>query len=207
MVKQLNEGLVKHNTYVCPTLLVLKRNYYIEEMFKEPHLDYLIPIMPYHRYFKYMQNPFGRYIGLRQMKKYYPVISFTGEEKKQRDEGFQKILEFTKLLSENGVKIIIGTDAINPSIVPGFSVHQELKLFVETGISPLDALRYATSIPTELLNKTNMGVIKPNAYANLLLIDGNPIEDIEELSKIKSIILKGKLFNRKELAEKINSYE
>lgn len=203
-VKQLIEDLVKNNVYICPTLLVIKRGYLVNEMFEEPNLGYMIPIMPYHKYFRYMQTFIGRLFGLKYMRKYGHINILSKEETKIAKESFQKMNEFIKILSENQVKIITGTDTPNPSIVPGFSLHEEMKLLVEAGLSSLQVLESTTSVPSQSLGKNDIGVIKPNAYANLVLINGNPIKDIKEISQIESVMLKGKLFKKEELAEKVD---
>ncbi len=203
-IKQLIEDLVKNDVYICPTLLVLKRSYFVNEMFEEPNLNYMIPIMPYHKYFKYMQSFIGKLFGLKYMKKYGHINILNKEETKIAKEAFQKMKEFIKILSENQVKIIAGSDSPNPSIVPGFSLHEELKLLIEAGLSPLQALESTTSVAAQALGKNDIGVIKPDAYANLLLINGNPIKNIEEINQIKAVILKGKLFKKEDLAEKVD---
>jgi imidazolonepropionase-like amidohydrolase len=193
--------LAENNTYVCPTLLALQRLYHPEDMLDERHLEYMIPIMPYHRYLKRMRNPVARFFLPKYVKEYMPLMTVSKEEKRIVADAFQKMREFTNLLQKSGVKIIAGTDTPNPSIVPGFSLHQELTSLAKTGIPPQQVLASATSTAAAALGRDDIGVIQPHAYANLLLLDGNPIENIEEIDRIEYVILKGKTFSREELTK------
>ena len=70
-------------------------------------------------------------------------------------------------------------------------------------MKPLQALKSATSTAAEVLGK-NLGIIEQGALANLLLISGNPIEDIGDLGKIEAVILEGKILERNELVKRID---
>ncbi|GEM_PF-1498115 len=200
-VKELIQILVERGTYVCPTLLVLRRSVYVEEGLKDPNIDYMEKVMPYQKYFKYMRNPLSRLLFSKRFKKFMPFM-LTKEDRELARKGFEKISEFVGMLAKAGVKIIAGTDSPNPFIVPGFSLHQELELLVQAGLKPLQALKSATSTAAEALGK-NLGVIEQGALANLLLIDGNPIKHVRDLEKIEDIILEGKVLERDELANRI----
>jgi len=79
-----------------------------------------------------------------------------------------------------GVALLPGTDADNPYLVPGFSLHDELALLVRAGVSPFDPLRSATENPVRFLNATDrFGSIEPERTADLVLLDANPLQDIE----------------------------
>jgi len=203
-VKRLIESLVKNDVSICPTLLVLKRLYIPEEIFREPNLNYMIPIMPYHRYFKYMQNPMGRFFGLKYLKKYTTFLVVDKKDEEIYKKAIQKMIEFIKIIYKNGVRIIAGTDTPNPSIIPGFSLHQEMKLLYEVGIKPLDVLSSGTFVASEVLGNRDLGRIEVGALANLLIINGNPSEDINDIENIEYVILKGKVFKREELFNRIN---
>ena len=104
----------------------------------------------------------------------------------------------TALMNRAGVPLLAGTDMsfIHP---PGFSLHDELALLVESGISPLDALRAATVNPARLLRFQDSGVIAPKFRADLVLLDANPLEDIRNTQRIQAVFLRGKYLDRKSL--------
>lgn len=106
------------------------------------------------------------------------------------------------VLGAEGVPILAGTDLGGPFIYPGFSLHDELALLVEVGLTPLDALRAATLNPARYLAMTDsLGTIAPGQLADLVLLDGNPLEDIRNTERIRAVITRGRLFNRAALDE------
>lgn len=105
-------------------------------------------------------------------------------------------------LANKGVKIIAGTDYPNPYCFPGFSLHDELELMVDGGMSKLQALQAATVNPAIFQKKeAAFGTITPGKTASLVLLNANPLEDINNTRKISSVILRGKVYNRTELDE------
>jgi imidazolonepropionase-like amidohydrolase len=90
-----------------------------------------------------------------------------------------------------GVPILAGTDAnavgVPAAISHGASLHHELELLVDAGLSPLDALRAATSRPAHYFGLADRGVIEPGRRADLVLIDGNPLRDITATRSVRRI--------------------
>jgi len=97
----------------------------------------------------------------------------------------------TAKLAAAGVPILAGSDAPNPGTTAGASLHQELSYLVEAGLSPSAALAAATYLPTEYFSLTDRGTITVDARADLLLLDTNPLENIEATRTIASIIKNG----------------
>lgn len=96
-----------------------------------------------------------------------------------------------------GVPLLAGTDAMNPFCFPGFSLHDELALLVESGLTPLAALQAATIRPAEFLGRTeDLGLIAPGKRADLVLLSADPLADIHNTTKIQAVWLHGKLFDR-----------
>lgn len=87
-------------------------------------------------------------------------------------------LESVRLLHEAGVPVLAGTDAMNPGTTYGASLHRELELLVEAGLSPAEALAAATSATAELFGLTDRGFIREGLRADLLLVEGDPVTDI-----------------------------
>ncbi len=99
-------------------------------------------------------------------------------------------------LKEKGVPLLAGTDVPNPGTAMGASLHHELELLVLAGLTPLEALRAATSVPAEKLGLTDRGRIKPGYYADLVLVEGNPAEDIRATRKIVMVWKEGMKIDR-----------
>ena len=108
---------------------------------------------------------------------------------------FQKV---TGMMHQAGVTLLAGTDlsVLHP---PGFSLHDELALLVETGLTPTEALRTATINPARLFPGAEVGTIEAGKRADFVLLDGNPLSDIRNTQRIRAVILRGKLLDRKAL--------
>jgi hypothetical protein len=101
-----------------------------------------------------------------------------------------------------GVHIMAGTDMPNPYVIPGFSLHQELDLLVQAGMTTIDALRTATLNPALFLGKQNeFGTVEKGKISDLLLLDQNPLTNISNTRKINAVILNGKVLRRNDLDE------
>lgn len=107
-------------------------------------------------------------------------------------------------LKENGVPLLAGTDVPNPGTAMGASLHHELELLVLAGLKPLEALRAATSVPAEKFGLTNRGKIKPGYYADLVLVEGNPAEDIKATRKIVMVWKEGMKIDREKYKETVS---
>jgi hypothetical protein len=103
-------------------------------------------------------------------------------------------------MNKKGVKLLAGTDFPNAYVFPGFSLHDELSLMVKGGISELDALRAATLNAAKFMNRENdFGSVAVGKLASLVLLNKNPLENIENTKSIETVILRGKVFDKKEL--------
>ncbi|MFI9384598.1 amidohydrolase family protein [Kutzneria sp. NPDC052558] len=101
---------------------------------------------------------------------------------------FQHSLHLVRELHRAGVALLAGTD----TFVPGHSLHDELALLVRAGLSPLDALRAATSDPARFLGATDrFGAVAPGQAADLLLLAANPLDDIAHTRAIRAVIVGG----------------
>lgn len=104
----------------------------------------------------------------------------------------------TRLMHEAGVPILAGTDVGNPFLIPGLSLHEELTLLVEeAGLAPLDALQAATIEPARTFGLTDsLGLVAPGQLADLVLLEGNPLEDIHATTSIAGVVLDGRYLDR-----------
>jgi 8-hydroxy-5-deazaflavin:NADPH oxidoreductase len=97
-----------------------------------------------------------------------------------------------------GVRILAGTDAGDDAyIFAGSSLHDELELLVEAGLTPLQALQTATLNPARFLGRTtDLGTVTAGKLADLVLLDANPLEDIRNTRRIRAVVLNGRYLDR-----------
>jgi ketosteroid isomerase-like protein len=99
-----------------------------------------------------------------------------------------------------GVPLLAGTDTGNPFCFPGFSLHDELALLVESGLTPLAALQAATRNAAMFMGATDRyGSVSKGKIADLVLLDADPLQDIHNTSKISEVFLHGREFDRASL--------
>ena len=104
------------------------------------------------------------------------------------------------LMFRAGVPLLAGTDAMNPFCFPDFSLHDELALLVESGLTPLAALQPATLHPAEFLGRTGeQSLIAPGKRADLVLLSADPLADINNTMQIQAAWLHGKYLDRASL--------
>jgi imidazolonepropionase-like amidohydrolase len=104
-------------------------------------------------------------------------------------------------MNQAGVKLLAGTDSGSvPFVLQAFSLHDELRLLVESGLSPMEALRAATANAAECAGRREtLGTIETGKIADLVLLEGNPLSSIASTMKIDSVFFNGKYFSRADL--------
>lgn len=95
-----------------------------------------------------------------------------------------------------GVPLLAGTDAPNPGTAHGASIHRELELFVAAGLTPVEALAAATSVPARSFGLTDRGRIARGLHADLVLVDGDPTVDITATRAIVGVWRRGTRVDR-----------
>jgi imidazolonepropionase-like amidohydrolase len=99
-------------------------------------------------------------------------------------------------LADMGVRVLTGTDSPVPGQTYGASVHGEMSLLVSAGLTPAQALTAATAAPAESFRLTDRGFIRPGLRADLVLVDGDPTQDIHATRRIVAIWKRGVRINR-----------
>ena len=101
-------------------------------------------------------------------------------------------LDLVNIMNQEGVKIIAGTDTPIGYLTPGYSLHKELELLFEAGMTAREVLRSATITPAEFLNmEKQMGTIVKDKLADLVILNSNPLESISNTQDIHMVISKG----------------
>lgn len=101
-----------------------------------------------------------------------------------------------RALVEAKAKFIAGTDASVMPLVPGFSLHRELELLVEMGLTPLGALQAATRNAAQSMHKTDEGTLEPGKVASMVLLSADPLAKIGNVNAIQTVMVRGRLLER-----------
>jgi imidazolonepropionase-like amidohydrolase len=109
----------------------------------------------------------------------------------QARDRLARSLQIIKALHDAGVPIVAGTD----KGVPGVSVAREIELYVQAGLTPMDAIRAATAVPARVMGlAADSGTIAPGLRADLIVVDGNPLERISDIRKVTMVSTSGRLY-------------
>ncbi len=165
---------------VSPTLVVFKHGAHYKEIFSGnyPMLEYASPIMK------------GMWSALWGGQPENPMV--------------QKLLppmeDLVKDLSLSGIPLMVGTDLLSPGVFPGHSVHEEMELWQDAGITPVEILRSATIVPAKFVGVDDrFGTVAEGKVASFVLLQSNPLEDIRNVCQIEGVCFRGRYFNRVEL--------
>ncbi|MEO8479959.1 MAG: amidohydrolase family protein [Gemmatimonadota bacterium] len=112
-----------------------------------------------------------------------------------------------RIFSRAGVPLLAGTDVADyPLLFPGFSLHDELFWLVDAGVSPLAALQAATLGPARYFHASDsMGSIEPGKLADLVLLGGNPLDDIRNIDHVVAVIVNGQVIDQSERLRMLGS--
>jgi imidazolonepropionase-like amidohydrolase len=111
---------------------------------------------------------------------------------KTTDPLFRKYLGVLGALHKAGVPIVAGTD----QAVPGHSLHRELELYVEAGLTPMEAIQAATIVPAKaMMLDRRVGTIEVGKRADLILVAGRPDRKISDIRQVKTVVVAGRVFD------------
>ncbi|WP_242206606.1 amidohydrolase family protein [Aestuariivivens insulae] len=167
-----------------------------------PNLSNLVSIAKQARSLDSVQN-------LESFKYVHPLMQSKWLVSNQYNQGtnaeriayFDELVDFhikiVKAFKKEGVHLLAGTDAGTSGIVWGFSLHNELKLLTEAGLKNEEALASATRLAAEWLEiDDKIGTIETGKFADLVLLDKNPLENINNTSKISGVFVNGKWLDK-----------
>lgn len=141
---------------------------------------------------KYM--PGGTLYSWRQNKT--NLISADNYTREQWEEMMATRREIIRRLNDTGL-LLLGSDAPQVFNVPGFSIHREIDALQEAGLSAYDILRMGTVHPARFFGQEGeFGTIEPGASADLMLVAGNPLEDLDHLQNPTGVLIRGRWLDR-----------
>jgi imidazolonepropionase-like amidohydrolase len=113
------------------------------------------------------------------------------KESEQAAARFRLWLATVRVLHEAGVPMVAGTD----QAVPGFSLDREIELYVQAGFTPMEAIQAATLVPSRAMGmEKESGTIEAGKRADVILVDGNPLENISDIRKVSTVFAGGRMY-------------
>lgn len=117
-----------------------------------------------------------------------------------------RIYRLVALAKQAKTEILAGTDTGDPYVIPGAALHDELEQLVEAGLTPREALEAATLAPARFFEtEKEMGAIEKDKLADMVLVEGNPLEDIRNVRKVQGVFTHGRYYARKDLDAILNT--
>ena len=113
---------------------------------------------------------------------------------------FEKELEIVGALHRAGIPVVAGTD----QTVPGHSLHREIELYVQAGFTPMEALQAATIVSARAMGiEKDSGTVEKGKRGDLILVNGNPLDDIHNVRNVEYVITNGTMFHTAELWQSV----
>jgi imidazolonepropionase-like amidohydrolase len=130
------------------------------------------------------------------------IQSMSKEEFAAAKRGIQYLKKITQALNREGAGLLLGTDAPSRFIVPGFSAHDELQNLVSAGLTPYEALKAGTRDAALYLGASSeFGTIEVGKRADLILLAGNPLKNIQNTKRLEGVMIRGMWLPKENLRE------
>ncbi len=187
--------LAKNQTWQCPTLVWERGGNLIElsDFAHDPRAKYV--------------PAYWKDVTWKRFAK--EVMADNTDDLPTRRRFVDEELEVVNEMHKAGIPFLAGTDT-PPGVYafPGFSLHEELQRFVAAGFTPLEALQTATLNPAKFLGlEDHMGAIEKGKFADMVLLDANPLDDIRNTQKIAGVVITGRYLSRAELDKMLAGVE
>src|SRR6185436_9334208 len=107
--------------------------------------------------------------------------------------GFENMIEFVRLCHRAGARIVVGSHSTVPKAEPGGAYQREMELLAECGLTPMEVVSAATRNNADFFRvSSRLGTIEPGKLADLVLIDGDPVKEIQALRRVERVMLNGR---------------
>lgn len=184
-LQELMTGLREHHVWVVPTQALAER--------------WMSPADTT----TFMNAPEMKYMSAQQVRNWNNSKKGLQSDPRYNAADVNKYIAFRRHLikkcQDNGVGLLLGSDAPQVYNVPGFSIHHELQYMVDSGLTPYEALQSGTVNVAAYLNQTDAGTIKEGHVADLVLLNGNPLDDIGNSKLIEGVMIGTKWLPRDSL--------
>jgi len=193
-IRGIVEATRRANVWNAPTLIERQRSALsadaVQILLKRPEMKYLPP----------ETAEFWSGLNSRITARMSP------EDFTQLAEGERVRKQLVKFLHDGGARLLIGTDAPNPFVLPGFSVAEELQNFVEAGLTPYQAIKAGTRDPAEFLGASDeFGTISVGKRADLVLVEGNPLETVANVKRRVGVTIRGRWLTTGDLQKQLDA--
>ncbi|MGZ4874680.1 MAG: amidohydrolase family protein [Candidatus Angelobacter sp.] len=126
-----------------------------------------------------------------ELKEGLETMGMPPQKVEQSAAVFRAMVATVRLLHQAGVPIVAGTD----QAVPGFSLDREIELYVQAGFTPMEAIQAATLVPARAMGmEKDSGTIEAGKRADVILVDGNPLENISDIRKVSTVFAGGRMY-------------
>jgi imidazolonepropionase-like amidohydrolase len=156
-----------------------------------------------------VERPEMRYVSPETVRQWHPENNYLNGSSparaaSSRGRGDVMRKKLVRALHDAGARLLLGTDCGNPFVVPGFSAHLELRNFVDAGLSPFEAIRAGTSGAAEFMNAAaEFGTVAAGSRADLILVEGNPLEDVSNVDKRAGVMVRGEWYSHTDLQSEL----
>jgi hypothetical protein len=177
--------LTRHGTWQVPTLVRLRS-------------------MQYAGAPEYESDESLAYLPAKNIKRWRTVtakfLALPAEAQKTYRDLYPRQLSLAKMFADNGVRMMTGTDG-GSMMAPGLTLRQEFGELAKAGLSPLKILQMTTINPAQYLGREDtMGTVEPGRNADLVVLDANPLENVENLHRINAVVRAGTHYSAAQLA-------
>ena len=162
------------------------------------HQDWIIPRGDYKRDARLRFIPLPQRLAWRA----YAAVTSAGtsdDDVAPIEQWYHAALKLTAQAQAAGVAVMAGSDAIDAYVTHGFGLHDELAQLVKAGLTPAQALRAATLTPAQHMGRNDLGSVETGKVADIVIVLRNPLDDIANAGAIDSVIVEGRLHERKAL--------
>ena len=186
--------MARRGVWLVPTLVttraIMRVHDDFEGLLREPENVY---------YQHPLQQAVWSFIGTNLYQPHPPEV-----RKRIRDDFERLQRPLTKAFHDKGGKLLVGTDAAFPGLVPGFALHKELVELVSVGLTPYQVLRAATTAPFEYLGEADRaGTIEVGKQTDLLLLRENPLQDVRAAATISGVLVRGRWIGAEEIQRRM----